>query len=462
MMNSKTRRSFIKSVGSGIFGGAALTNGLLPLFANASAPAGDNYRALVCINLDGGNDAFNTVVPTNSSAYQSYSQARRNIALPRETLIGINALSAQNDTYGFNPVLADVAHLYHLGNLAIVGNVGNLIEPVTKAGYFDKTVSLPPHLFSHNDQKEFLYALNSSQKANVSTGWAGRIAEAMAGFNINQQLAMNITLSGDNLFQRGSSILPYSVKNTGVNVIDPLSTTDPASYVASRAALYRHFLNRQRDHQLQAYYADIQLNAWTMAQYVADILAAQPKHNLPYLTGTTTSGLMQGLSMITNLMVAREAFQVKRQIFYVNLGSFDTHRNQLVNQTELLQELDICMYEFYQLLSELGLANNVTTFTASEFGRTLTMNGNDGTDHGWTNHHLVMGGAVAGGQIVGQMPSLVLGGEHDLGEGRIIPNLSFDQYAATLSKWFGVSNEDTHAIFPNLGNFDQQDLGFFG
>lgn len=458
MMKSKNRRDFIKSLGSGIFGGAALTNGLMPLLANASASSSDDYKALVCINLDGGNDAYNTVVPTNASGHQSYSQSRSNIALPRETLIGINSNNNQAGDYGFNPVLADIANLYNQGNLAVVGNVGNLVEPVTKAGYLDKTAQLPPHLFSHNDQKHFWHTLGD---AHATTGWAGRIAEAMGDYNINQQLAMNITLGGDNLWQRGSLVLPYSIKNTGVNVIDSLSSDDPASYTASRAALYRNFLNRQRDHQLQSYYSDIQLNAWTMAQYVADILNSQPRHNLPYLTGTTTSGLMQSLSMITNLILARDAFQVKRQIFYVNLGPFDTHRNQLTNQTNLLHELNLCLNEFFQLLSELGLANNVTTFTAAEFGRTLTMNGNDGTDHGWTSHHLVMGGAVAGGKIVGSMPTLDLGSDSDVGEGRHIPDVSFDQYAATLSHWFGVSAEDIQAIFPNLSNFEHQNLGFF-
>jgi uncharacterized protein (DUF1501 family) len=454
-----SRRQFIKSIGQSLLGGAALGSGLMPLLANAQTGSTGQYKALVCINLEGANDAFNMLVPTGTSNYATYSKARSGIAIQRDLLNPLTALNGMNDTYGLHPALVDVSKLFHQKKVAVLGNIGNLIEPISKATYINGSAKLPPHLFSHKDQTEYLQTLNNGE---VATGWAGRISEAMSDFNINQQLAMNITLSGDNNFQRGNLILPYSVKNTGVNLIEAFSEDNPADFSASRAKLYRSFLNRNRSHLLQKYYSDIQLNAWTMAQYVSDILKSQPQLDFPLMKNFSKQGLGQSLAMATKLIAANEAFQVKRQIFYVSLGSFDTHRNQLTNHASLLGELNQGLAEFYQALSALGLADQVTTFTTSEFGRTLTMNGTDGTDHGWTSHHFVMGGAVKGQQIFGQMPQLQIGSDDDVGEGRIIPSLSFDQYAATLSQWFGVSADDVVKILPNLKNFSQKNLGFLG
>lgn len=444
-------------MGQSLLGGAALSSGLIPLLANAETGSRGQYKALVCINLDGANDAFNTVVPTSATNYATYSKARSGIAIRRELLNPLTTLNKMSDTYGLHPALVDVSKLFHQKKLAVLGNVGNLIEPVTKANYVERIAKLPPHLFSHKDQTEYLQTLNSGE---MTTGWTGRLAEAMSEFNINQQLAMNITLSGDNNMQRANLILPYSVKNTGVNAIEALSEDNPADFSASRAKLYRSFLNRNRSHLLQKYYSDIQLNAWAMAQYVSDVLKSQPQLDFPLMKNFSLKGLGQSLAMATKLIAANEAFQVKRQVFYVSLGSFDTHRNQLINQADLLAELNQGLAEFYDALNTLGLADQVTTFTTSEFGRTLTMNGTDGTDHGWTSHHFIMGGAVKGQQIYGDMPQLEIGSDDDLGEGRFIPHLSFDQYAATLSQWFGVSADDIVKILPNLKNFSQKNLGF--
>ncbi|HOY22913.1 MAG TPA: DUF1501 domain-containing protein [Cellvibrio sp.] len=452
-----TRRQFIKSLGQGILGGAAVGSGLMPLLANAEIGASEKYKALVCINLEGGNDAFNMLVPTGASHYAAYKNARSNIAIQRDHLTPLAVLNNLPESYGLHPELLDVSKLFHQGKIALLGNIGNLIEPVTKATYMERRAKLPPHLFSHKEQADYLQTLNGGEMA---TGWAGRVAEAMSGFNINQQLAMNITLSGDNNMQRGNLILPYSVKNTGVNAIEAFSEENPADFSASRAKLYRNFLNRNRSHLLQKHYSDIQLNAWSMAQYVSDVLKSQPQLDFPLMKNFSVKGLGQSLAMATKLIAANEAFQIKRQVFYINLGSFDTHRNQLTNQSALFAELNRGLAEFYQALENLGLADQVTTFTTSEFGRTFTMNGNDGTDHGWTSHHLVMGGAVKGQQIYGAMPQLEIGSDDDVGEGRFIPSLSFDQYAATLSEWFGVGRDDIAELFPYLKNFSQKNLGF--
>lgn len=452
-----TRRRFIKSLGQGLLGGAAIGSGLMPMLANAQTGSNEKYKALVCIHLEGGNDAFNMLVPMGDSSYAAYKDARSNIAIPRAELKPLEALNTMVDRYGFHPELVDASRLFHQGKMAVVGNVGNLIEPVAKAAYKERKLKLPPHLFSHKEQTDYLHALNGGE---METGWAGRLAEAMSEFNVNQQLAMNITLSGDNNMQRGNLILPYSVKNTGVNAIEALSEENPADFSASRAKLYRNFLNKNRTHLLQKHYSDIQLSAWSMAQYVSDILKSQPQYDFPLMKNFSVKGLGQSLAMATKLIAANDAFQIKRQVFFISLGSFDTHRNQLTNQAAMFSELNRGLAEFYQSLEGLGLADQVTTFTTSEFGRTFTMNGNDGTDHGWASHHLVMGGAVKGQQILGNMPQLEIGSDDDVGEGRFIPSLSFDQYAATFSEWFGVGRDDIAKLFPYLKNFSQKNLGF--
>jgi uncharacterized protein (DUF1501 family) len=446
-----SRRNFIKSLGKGALGGV-LGGSLLPLFANAQNNT--DYKALVCIYLQGGNDAFNCVVPMGASAYKSYQNIRQELAVPREQLLTLN--TQNQNAYGFHPLLKKTQSLFNQGKLAVVSNIGNMLEPIDKQSYLDKTASPPAHLFSHHDQTLYADTLNNGE---LSTGWAGRIAEVMAGLNINQQLAMNISISGDNYWQRGNIQLPYTVKNSGVSIINQLSEEDPTAFSASRAKLYRHFLNAERNHLLQRYYSNMQMDAWGTAQYVADILASQPKRDLPIYSATSTDGFVESLAMIARLIAAQDAFQVKRQIFYVTLGGFDTHRDQLKQHPTLLFQLDEGMALFYQALEALGMENQVTTFTTSEFGRTLARNG-DGTDHGWGSHHWVMGGAVKGQTLYGQLPALEINSDDDLGRGRIIPQLSFDQYAATLGKWFGLPAEDLSSIFPNLKNFAMRDLGF--
>jgi uncharacterized protein (DUF1501 family) len=446
-----SRRNFIKSLGKGALGGV-LGGSLLPLFANAQNNT--DYKALVCIYLQGGNDAFNCVVPMGESAYKSYQNIRQELAVPREQLLTLN--TQNQNAYGFHPLLKKTQSLFNQGKLAVVSNIGNMLEPIDKQSYLDKTASPPAHLFSHHDQTLYADTLNNGE---LSTGWAGRIAEVMTELNINQQLAMNISISGDNYWQRGNIQLPYTVKNSGVSIINQLSEEDPTAFSASRAKLYRHFLNAERNHLLQRYYSNMQMDAWGTAQYVADILASQPKRDLPIYNVTSTDGFVESLAMIARLIAAQDAFQVKRQIFYVTLGGFDTHRDQLKQHPTLLFQLDEGMALFYQALEALGMENQVTTFTTSEFGRTLARNG-DGTDHGWGSHHWVMGGAVKGQTLYGQLPALEINSDDDLGRGRIIPQLSFDQYAATLGKWFGLPAEDLSGIFPNLKNFAMRDLGF--
>lgn len=310
------------------------------------------------------------------------------------------------------------------------------------------------HLFAHNDQALFSQTLNNGV---VDTGWAGRISETMSEANINQQLAMNITLSGSNPLQRGNETAPFGLSKSGIYRMSGMSEANPGDLQAKRAQLYRHFLARTHANPLQQYFADTETKAWAMSQYVADILDRQPKINTPLMSSI---GLSESFATVARVIAANEEFQVKRQIFFINFGPFDTHAYQLVGQAGLLTEVNKALAEFYETLSTLGYGEQVVTFTLSEFGRTLSRNGTDGTDHGWGSHHFVMGDAVKGQEIYGAMPSLELGSDDDIGEGRIIPTTSFDQYAATLAEWFGVTSDDVEKIFPNIKNFTLKNLGF--
>lgn len=451
-----SRRSFIKSMGAGLLGGAAFSSGILPVLANASTTSASPYKALVCLNFTGGNDAFNTLVPMASSTYASYSKVRQELALPKEKLNALTHNNPNTAAYGLHESLKDVAQLYNTGKLAVVGNVGNLIEPVIKASYKQNGTRLPNNLFAHNDQAILSQTLNNGL---MNTGWAGRIAEAMSAANINQKLAMNITLSGSNPLQRGNETTPFGLTKNGIYRMSALSEANSGDLPAKRAQLYRHFLARSHANPLQQYFADTEVQAWAMSQYVAEILENQPKINTPLMSSV---GLSQNFATVARMIAANDAFQVKRQMFYINFGSFDTHAYQLGGQLDLLTQVNNALSEFYGTLSALGYADQVVTFTLSEFGRTLSRNGTDGTDHGWGSHHFVMGDAVKGQDIYGAMPSLELGSDDDIGEGRIIPTSSFDQYAATLANWFGVSSDDVAKIFPNVKNFNQKNLGFLG
>lgn len=434
-------------------GGATLSSGLLSAIANANTTSTDSYKALVCLNLNGGNDGFNTIVPTGTSAYSSYSKIRQELAIAKEKLNPIIQLN-QGDNFGFHPALTDMAQLFNKGKLAVIGNLGNLIEPVTKNDYKKNGTRLPSNLFAHNDQGLFSQTLNNGA---INTGWAGRIAEALAELNINQQLAMNITLSGSNPFQRGHETVPFGLNKTGINRLTALNEDDPKALSSARAQVYRQMLAHQQNNPMQQYFSETELHAWSMSKYVADILDKQVPINTPLMS---TAGLSESFATITRMMAAHNEMQVKRQIFFINFGPFDTHGYQLVGQNNLLTEVNKALAGFYDTLVAMGIEDKVTTFTLSEFGRTVSRNGTDGTDHGWGNHHFVMGGAVAGQKIYGRMPNLELGSDDDIGEGRIIPTLSFDQYAATLATWFGVSASDLIAIFPNLQNFSQKNIGF--
>ena len=454
-----TRRQFLSRCQSLALGSSSALATLTSLqLAHAQTPPAEDYKALVCVFLFGGNDAFNMVVPRSTSAYADYSATRQGLAVAQNNLIAVNSSQANGVDYGLHPALTDIGNLYGQEKLAVVGNVGALVEPTSKAAYQSKSAELPPQLFSHNDQQNFMQSLQSTQRRN---GWAGRAADALASMNSNTRLSMNISLSGSNLWQSAGSVIPYAVNPQGLqnirNLDRALAPEDNANTrELARVRVLENILAIPQEHILTSAYAASLTKAWDLSDEVGVALENIADIQTPY---PEDNRLASGLKMTANLMAARQTLGASRQTFFIGVGDFDTHGDQVRRHDLLMAQLNAALKAFYDTTVELGIADKVTTFTLSDFGRTLTSNG-DGTDHGWGSHQLIMGDAISGGNIYGTMPDLAIGSNDDMGEGRIIPTTAADQYSATLANWFGLPAGSFGDVFPNLGNFDTKDLGF--
>lgn len=451
---NSSRRHFLQGCLGAAAGSAGFwaTQARLQLALAQTPPTGD-YKALVCIFLFGGNDSYNMVVPRSGAEYDVYQSVRNNLALPRDQLLPIDPVQPSAVQYGLHPAMTQAQQLFADGRLAVLANAGSLITPVSKSDYQNRSVPLPPQLFSHNDQQTFMQSL---ARGNAKTGWAGRAADVMQSMNINQQLSMNISLSGSNIWQSGQTVFPYSVSGQGVQTFKYFDEDSEDNAEVSRAQVFRALMEGADSHLFQREYAAIQARAWALSGDLIKALDEQPELTTAF---PGESNLATNMRMVAQLISAREALDVKRQVFFVGFGDFDTHGDQNNRQPALFQELSDAMGAFNRAMDELQLADQVTTFTMTDFGRTLTSNG-DGTDHAWGGHQLMMGGAVNGGELYGRMPELHLNSDDDIGEGRIIPSTSIDQYGATLAGWFGLPGADFGSVFPNLGNFDSVDLGF--
>ncbi len=442
------RRSFIKYASLAAAGSAA---GLRPFGAlNSLAQGASGYKALVCVFLFGGNDANNTLIQFDTAGYASYSTIRGPLALPQSSLIQL----AQAPNFALNSNLPDIAKLFDSKNAALVTNVGTLVTPLTKAQYQTTGSVVPTNLFSHPDQQ--LEWQNASQSGSTSTGWAGRIADALTtSYNPGGTVPMITSVAGDTLFCNGAASTPVSVSpgNLGGASCNE-GTTECAAQQATAQALL------QFSSGLSLVQADntITNNAYNYAQILTAATASLPALQTVFPTGNS---LASQLKQIAQIIQARSALGVNRQIFFASLGNFDTHSDQVTLQSALLASLSPALAAFYQATQELGVASNVTTFTMSDFSRTYQPNSNTGSDHAWGSHHIVLGGAVKGGQMYGKFPTLALGGPDDSGSnGRWVPTTGSVQYAATLAQWFGVSAAQLPTIFPNIGSFTSNNLGF--
>ena len=455
-MKKFNRREFLKTTA---IAGAGTAFAHYPGMAFSQSMGGNApfsaYKALVCVFMFGGNDAFNMLVPRSNAEYAVYQQSRQNMAVAQEDLLPINPLTPDGADYGLHPSMTALQGLFEQGQVALVPNVGPLIEPTTKADFLNQSVQLPPQLFSHNDQQDQWQSLRGIEQS--STGWAGRMADLIRLNVVDQQLATNISLFGNTLFQSADETIAYVMGNTGPVEFSFFSNSgDPNDPLYQQRLAFERVINAEYDTVYERAFADIQRRAVNSVDLVSDALAEAP------VLGTMfpQSQLGNQLQTVAQMIAVRDELQMERQVFFVATGGFDTHDDQVQNQPGLLGGVSDAVRAFYDATVELGISDSVTTFSSSDFGRTLTSNG-DGTDHGWGGISFVAGGAVAGRDLYGIYPDLSLGSADDVGGGRMIPTTSADQYAATLARWFGVDEADIPVVAPNIGNFAAQDLGFF-
>lgn len=444
------RRSFIKYASLAAAGNAA---GLRPFgLLNSLAQTPADYKALVCVFLYGGNDANNMLVPFDTAGYANYASVRGPLALP-QTGAGSLIQLARAPGFSLNPNLPDIATLFDSKAAALVTNVGTLIQPTTRAQYLGGG-TVPTNLFSHTDQQ--LEWQNASQNGSVATGWAGRIADTVSGqFNPNGKIPMITSVAGDTLFCNGSSSTPVSVSPGNLG---GASCSEGTTECGAQQATAQALLSFSSGLSLVQADNGIQTNAYAYAKTLSDAVQSVSPLQTVF---PAANGLAAQLKQIAQIIQVRAALGVSRQIFFAGIGNFDTHSNQIALQGGLLASISPALAAFYAATQELNLASNVTTFTMSDFSRTFQPNSNTGSDHAWGSHHIVLGGAVKGGQMYGKFPTLALGGPDDSGSnGRWLPSTASVQYAATLAQWFGVSVAQLPSIFPNIGGFASNNLGF--
>ena len=405
----------------------------------------------MCVFLYGGNDANNVLIPTDNSSYATYAAQRTALAIPQANILSISPKSYNDGRqFGLHPSLTELQALFAQGKLAVLANTGTLLRPTTLSQYLSGTASLPPQLFSHADQQTQWQSSLSDRP--FQTGWGGRLADLIDALNTNSTISMSISVAGQNSFQVGNTVSEYAVSPSGAVTLTGATggTINPVRYGAQL-----DLLSQTEQNLFQAAFANTTKSAIADATLLTSLLtgAVALKTTFP----TTTLGTQ--LSMIAKLISAAPQLGLKRQIFFASLGGFDTHTVELATQGPLLTQVSQALNAFYSATVELGVSNQVTAFTASDFSRTYNTNGN-GADHGWGSNHMILGGAVNGGDLYGKVSSLQIGGPDDTGRGRWIPSTSVDQYAATLASWFGVSATNLPTVFPNVGRFATSDLGF--
>lgn len=412
----------------------------------------DDYRALVCVFFFGGNDSFNMLVPRSDTEYGVYAASRQNLAIAQQDLLPIATPGTGTTLYGMHPTMTSLQQIFEAGSAAFITNVGPLVEPTSRDDFFNKSVALPPQLFSHNDQQDQWNSLKGNRTSK--TGWAGRMADLIRSNVAGQQMATNASLFGNNLLQSADETIAYVMGPGGPLQFTGFSTTPGEPGFEQRQAFMR-ILEAQYGSIYERAFAEVQSRAIATADTVTAAIDSRPPPNTVF----PQSQLSGQLRTVARLIAARDELQMQRQVFFVAAGGFDSHDNQNQDQPGLLADISESISAFYNATVELGVSDSVTTFTQSDFGRTLTSNG-DGTDHAWGGNQIILGDAVSGGQLIGRYPELQIGGPEDVGGGRFIPSTSADQYAATLAQWFGIPDIDLDVVAPNLANFAVRDLGF--
>jgi uncharacterized protein (DUF1501 family) len=457
-----SRRDFFRQASCAALGTFGLTSALKDLRLINTA-AGQNtftdYKALVCI------------VPVGATEYGNYEAIRQNLAIPQSSLLPIAPLNPDGHDYGFHPRLADIKTLFDEGKCAPLFNTGTLLYPTSKAQYKAKSVPTPPQLFSHSDQ--VTQWQTSIPDAPPSTGWGGRIADRLHGLQWqldndgvptanSARIALCTSLAGANTFEVGDNFQQYHVSTGGAVTVSGVAGPH---LQALKDLLAVSSVNLQR--QAFANVTDNAIKTGDDLNAAISVTSSASYWNVQF----STASLGAQLRMVARLIQARDVLKMKRQIFFCSVGGYDTHTSQVQNNgatpadrilgshANLFGEVNAGFHAFTRAMEQLGISDKVTAFTASDFGRTFPTNG-QGSDHGWGSHHIVAGGAVKGKRTYGTFPVQQVGGPDDTSTGRWIPTTSIDEYSATLAKWFGVSDGDLPAVFPNLGRFASPDLGF--
>lgn len=429
-------------------GTSTLYNSLINLKAmssiigSTSTSAGD-YKAIVCVQLSGGNDSYNMLIPRGNTEYAEYASIRSNLAIPQDQILPINPEVTDGREFGLHPMLSGLKDIFEAGNAAFVSNVGTLVEPVTKSGLETGNVKVPLGLLSHSDQ--VMHWQTAYPQDRSSTGWGGKMADILKDMNDEVGVSMNISLGGNNVFQRGETVTEYAINPDGGVSIVGFDFNEP-------------FFNLMKDDvtdMMSQNYEDIfrdSYNGVLKRSVESNEIFNSAVAGVDLNTEFSNNSLSQKMRMVARSIASREQLGAKRQIFYVDIGGFDNHDELINNHGLLMQTLDNAFTEFYAATEELGVSDCVTTFTISDFARTLTSNGN-GTDHAWGGNAIVMGGAVNGKKMYGNYPVLNLGSELELGGGILLPTTSADEYFAEVALWFGISPNDLSQVFPNIGNF---------
>ena len=499
---SPSRRAFLRRSGH-----LALTGTALPFALNLAAmgeaaafnsTAGD-YKALVCVFMFGGNDYGNTVIPYDDTSYDKYhtirgggatGQGAAGIAIAKSALAPtllapttapLDVVSGQPRQYALHPAMTGLAGLFNAGKVAVQLNVGPLVKPTTRAQYHSSNRTLyplPPQLYSHNDQQSIW---QSSRPEGSKIGWGGNMGDLVVPPNPSlnsNSLFTGISVSGNAVFLSGDAALQYQVSTSGAIKIRP--ATDTAVYGSSvvRSTLNSLIQQTTGTQKLENDYNTVTKRALDSEAAITSALALSAGASAPPWVAafdTTNNNLAQQLKMVARLIHGRTQLGNRRQVFFVSIGGFDLHDGLIAQHPTILGRVSSAMTAFYNATDEMGIANQVTTFTASDFGRTLASNG-DGSDHGWGSHHFVVGGAVNGKAFYGSPPPVSISDTKDsggnylpenqwhVGQGRLLPTTSVDQYAATMAKWFGVNpGAEMATVLPNIGNFGGAypvDLGF--
>ena len=465
-----TRRGLLKSTAA-----LALQRVSIPmatslgLMADAAAQSANDYKALVCIFLYGANDHYNTVIPYDVATHTNYYNIRKGtptagtvydgIAIGRNALSATALSTALSDgrLMALNPEMSPLKTLFENKRASILMNVGPLVVPTSRIQYDNKSVPLPPKLFSHNDQQA--YWQSSFQTEGGATGWGGRAADLLLSNNSKSTLTC-ISINGNALFLSGQNAISYQMSSTGATTINAIKGKSLFGSANCAAAL-QTLITQQSSLPMASDYTTVTKRALDTYDGIVAAIGATASASMNALfPSSATNSLSAQLKMVARMIEQQANFGMKRQVFMVGMGGFDLHDFLATQHPPLLQKLSNAMKEFDDAMTSLGKGSQVTSFTASDFGRTLTSNG-DGSDHGWGSHHFVMGGAVNGGKFLGTAPEIGLTHNQQVGSGRLIPSTAVDQLGAELAAWFGVSATDVKTVLPNAKNFDLYKLGLF-